>query len=69
MRYNANSPNCIWETAEISAYLEMKCLITPPNMHKDYFSKAFQLEAYIFDKVEDKEFEVHIHCHVKKRGM
>jgi hypothetical protein len=38
-------------------------------MHNKYFSKTLKLEEYVLEKVEDKEFEVNIHCHVKKRGM
>ena len=38
-------------------------------MPGNYFSKSLKLEAYFIDKVEDNKFEVHIHCHVKKRGM
>lgn len=38
-------------------------------MHGKYFSKTFKLEAYVLEEIEDKEFEVLLHCHVKKRGM
>lgn len=38
-------------------------------MHRNYFSKTLKLEEYVIDEVEDKEFEVLIRCHVKKRGM
>jgi len=38
-------------------------------MHGNYFSKTLKLEEYILDEVEDKEFEVHIYCHVRRRGM
>lgn len=38
-------------------------------MHGKYFSKTLKLEAYVIDEVEDKESEVLIHCHVKKRGI
>lgn len=38
-------------------------------MHCKYFSKTLKLEEYIIDDVEDRENEVLIHCHVKKRGM
>jgi len=38
-------------------------------MHGKYFAKTFKMEEYVIDELEDKEFEVLIHCHVKKRGM
>ena len=38
-------------------------------MHRNYFSKMLKMEEYIIDEVEDREDEVFIHCHVKKRGM
>lgn len=38
-------------------------------MHMNYFSKTLQLKEYVLDEVEDMEFEVLIHCHVRKRGM
>jgi len=38
-------------------------------MHGKYFSKTLKLEEYVIDEVEDKDFEVFIHCHVRKRGM
>jgi len=38
-------------------------------MQNKYFSKALKLEAYVVNKVEDKEFSVLIHCHVRARGM
>lgn len=38
-------------------------------MHGNSLSKTLKLEAYVVDGVKDKEFEVLIHCHVKKRGM
>ena len=34
-----------------------------------YFSKSFNLEAYLIDEVKEYAAEVHIHCRVKKRGM
>jgi len=34
-----------------------------------YFSKTLKLEEYVIDFVEDKEFEVSIHCHVRRRGI
>lgn len=34
-----------------------------------YFSKSFKLEAYVIDEVKEQIAEIHIHCHVKKRGM
>lgn len=43
--------------------------ITSPNMPANYFSKSFKLEAYVIDEVKDYPDEVHVHCHVKKRGM
>jgi len=38
-------------------------------MHVNYFSKTLKLEAYVVDNVEDGKFEVHVHCHVRARGM
>ncbi|MBU0667749.1 hypothetical protein KKG24_05505 [Patescibacteria group bacterium] len=38
-------------------------------MHGKYFAKTFKMEDYVIDELEDKEFEVFIHCHAKKRGM
>lgn len=34
-----------------------------------YFSKSFKLEAYLIDEVREYAAEIHIHCHVKKRGV
>jgi len=38
-------------------------------MPSNYFSKTLKLEAYVIDEVHDYSDEVHIHCHVRKRGM
>lgn len=38
-------------------------------MRTNYFSKTFQLEGYVVDKVEDHQGETLVHCHLRKRGM
>lgn len=38
-------------------------------MPSNYFSKTFKLEAYVIDEVKEYTSEIHIHCHVRKRGM
>lgn len=38
-------------------------------MHTNYFSKTLKLEEYVIDDVKDYEEEVHVYCHVRKRGM
>lgn len=38
-------------------------------MPKDYFSKSLKLEEYFVDEVKDYPDGVHVHCHVKARGM
>lgn len=34
-----------------------------------YFAKSFKLEEYVVDKLKENIHEIHIHCHVRKRGM
>jgi len=38
-------------------------------MPAKYFSKLFKLEEYVINNVEEYELQIHIHCHVKQRGM
>jgi len=38
-------------------------------MHRKYLSNLLELEDYIVDEVQTYATELHIHCHVKRRGM
>jgi len=38
-------------------------------MHGKYLSNLLELEEYVIDEVQKYATELHIHCHVRKRGM
>ncbi|MFH1534053.1 MAG: hypothetical protein ABID64_03920 [Nitrospirota bacterium] len=34
-----------------------------------YLSKSFKLKEYVVNEVKENIHEIHVHCHVRKRGM
>lgn len=38
-------------------------------MHKSSLRKIFNLDGYILDKVEERENEILLHCHLQKLSI